>query len=67
MVVIVITTSPQAGMALNVDRAGELSIVRSSLFSGFGAISFAFVSQTSTFLLYRSLGVKDRNFEMWYW
>ncbi|CAN0475867.1 unnamed protein product, partial [Hapterophycus canaliculatus] len=38
-----------------IDRSERYVFIRSSIFAGFGAISFAFVCQSSSFLVYRSM------------
>lgn len=39
----------------NIDRSQVLTFIRPTIFAGFGAISFAFVCQSSSFLVYRSM------------
>ncbi|CAM9551520.1 unnamed protein product [Phaeothamnion confervicola] len=69
IVVIVLFTAPAAAESaavaagVSVDRAGAFNVLRPTVFAGFGAISFAFVSQSSSFLLYRSLA--DRGVAAW--
>jgi hypothetical protein len=49
----------------SIDRSSTYVFARSSAFSGFGAISFAFVCQSSTFILYRSLRGDTRSVGSW--
>lgn len=39
----------------DIDRSERLVFIRPTIFAGFGAISFAFVCQSSSFLVYRSM------------
>lgn len=40
---------------LNIETSERFDFIRPGIFAGFGAISFAFVSQSSSFLVYRSM------------
>lgn len=46
-----------------IDRSEALTFIRPTLFAGFGAISFAFVCQSSTFIVFRSL--KEPSLAAW--
>lgn len=46
-----------------IDRSERLDFVRPTIFAGFGAISFGFVCQHSSFLVYRSMS--KRGVERW--
>lgn len=46
-----------------IDRSQTLVFIRPTIFAGFGAVSFAFVCQGSSFLVYRSL--RKKSVERW--
>lgn len=48
-----------------IDRSEQLQFIRPTIFAGFGAISFAFVCQSSSFLVYRSMA--DKSVVRWRW
>ncbi|CAM9697908.1 unnamed protein product [Chrysoparadoxa australica] len=55
IILIVLGTAPGESRDQNVDHSGAFTFIKPTLFAGLGAISFAFVCQSVTFLVYRSL------------
>eukprot|EP00903_Cladosiphon_okamuranus_P007722 g7482.t1 len=62
-IIVIATASGEARDIPDIDRSGRLVFVRPTIFAGFGAISFAFVCQHSSFLVYRSMS--KRGVERW--
>lgn len=66
IVLIVLFAAPgESENDTNIHRDETFTVIRSTVFAGFGAISFAFVCQSSTFILYRSLKSHRRTLEYW--
>mmetsp|Transcript_10152 Transcript_10152/g.15269 ORF Transcript_10152/g.15269 Transcript_10152/m.15269 type:complete len:320 (-) Transcript_10152:10-969(-) len=67
LVVIIACASPRERIKYLglIDTSETFVPIRSSVFSGFGAISFAFVCQSSSFILYRSLKDGERTIPVW--
>ncbi|KAG5187766.1 transmembrane amino acid transporter protein-domain-containing protein [Tribonema minus] len=66
LVLIVVFAAPAEGRTYDtIDRTDIFTFARGTLFAGLGAISFAFVCQSSTFIVYRSLGEGARSVASW--
>ncbi|CAM9262966.1 unnamed protein product, partial [Discosporangium mesarthrocarpum] len=64
LICIVVFTGPAASRSVeDIDRSQVGAFIRPTLFNGLGTISFAYVSHSSSFLLYRSL--KKQDVEAW--
>ncbi|CAN0002186.1 unnamed protein product [Ectocarpus sp. 4 AP-2014] len=62
-VIVLVAASGAARELPDVDRSDVNTFIRPTIFAGFGAISFSFVCQHSSFLVYRSMS--ERGVDRW--
>lgn len=60
---ITIYSSPEAAIKQGIDTHGSITIIDSGVFAGIGTMSFAFVCQHNSFIVFRSL--KEPTLENW--
>jgi amino acid permease len=63
IVIIVIIVAPTAGSNQGIHHTAPLTIINDNLFAGIGTMSFAFICQHNSFIVYRSL--KERTSSNW--
>ncbi|CAM9603458.1 unnamed protein product [Scytosiphon promiscuus] len=54
-IIVLFAATNEASDNPDIDRSERYTFIRPTIFAGFGAISFAFVCQSSSFLVYRSM------------